>query len=229
MYVCLKMWENGNKKVRRDSTGDQSILMTGLSEDMNSSNVMPDITVCKLMFSSSWYASLATFSVVLETSTINSHIKDCLNGYNACIKLALYLDKHTECEAFVSSLRRFTLLGVHLKDNRRGSGGGSGGNGIMEHKNIEAIKILLDIAYTHGNYLRDEWKHILFAVSEIELLHLIANKAVADAAFYIDPASDALDSLPPTPSYIYIFFCIFFVFLFCFLMFVLLGDVSSIL
>ncbi len=44
----------------------------------------------------------------------------------------------------------------------------------MQQKNVDAIKLLLEIGFSEGNYLKDSWGEILECISELERLHLIA-------------------------------------------------------
>lgn len=90
-----------------------------------------DGSISSLMFDTFWLAAIATFSVMLETSDAPKHVKLCLKGYRTCIRLSSELAMDVETEAFVSSLASFTLLGT-LKP--------------MKQKNIDAIRMLLDIA-----------------------------------------------------------------------------------
>ena len=133
-----------------------------------------DSTVCKLIFSASCYAVLATFSVVIETSENRAHLSECFDGYQACIQLAAHLDMNTECEAFVNSLYRFTLLGT-LKPIRM--------------KNVEAMKLLLELGNNEGNMLRASWKAVIQCCSEIDILHSMAQNAPADGAFWLNKKS----------------------------------------
>eukprot|EP01083_Nonionella_stella_P133838 406994_1 len=137
-----------------------------------------DNQVCKLIFSASCYAVLATFSVVIETSEFRTHITECYSGYRACIKLAAHLGMDTECEAFVNSLYRFTLLGT-LKSVRL--------------KNVEAMKLLLEIGNNDGNLLRSSWKAVIKCCSEIDILHLMATQAPADGAFWLNDSTQKND------------------------------------
>ncbi|ETO24671.1 hypothetical protein RFI_12486, partial [Reticulomyxa filosa] len=115
-----------------------------------------DAEALQPMFSICWLASLATFSTLLEDSQASvflnqlqslatGHSKDvlsmkalseqlvtlCLNGYRYGIKLASHLSMDVEAESYVNSLAGFTLLGTEK---------------LMDQRNIEAIKTLIEIA-----------------------------------------------------------------------------------
>ena len=90
-----------------------------------------DQEVAKHMFKVAWMPALATFSLMLENSDDPQLVELCLKGYRLGIRTASLLQMDLEAESFVTSISRFTLLGT-MKE--------------MKQKNIEAIKILLDIA-----------------------------------------------------------------------------------
>ena len=45
----------------------------------------------------------------------------------------------------------------------------------MLPKNIDAIKTLITVAYTDGNYLGDTWTEVLQCISRLETLQLIGS------------------------------------------------------
>lgn len=45
----------------------------------------------------------------------------------------------------------------------------------MKPKNVEAIKTLLEIAVSEGNYLKGSWRDVLTCVSQLERMQLISN------------------------------------------------------
>ena len=81
-----------------------------------------------------------------------------LDGYRLAIKVSNELELDTSRLAFVSSLRKFTLLGSSKE---------------MKTKNLAAVKVLLTIAHQDGNRLKESWIDILQSVSEVERLHLV--------------------------------------------------------
>eukprot|EP00494_Astrolonche_serrata_P028522 UN28789 len=57
----------------------------------------------------------------------------------------------------------------------------------MKQKNIEAIKVLLDIAKNDGNMLSRSWAQVLKCISELDMLHMIRSREVPDAQHLRDP------------------------------------------
>ena len=111
------------------------------------------------MFEILWYPSLATFSVLLEENESEQLISLCLTGYSCAIRISNALNMDTSRLAFVTSLKKFTLLGSSKE---------------MKAKNISAVQMLLAIVNTEGNALKESWAEVLMCISEVERLHLIA-------------------------------------------------------
>ena len=118
-----------------------------------------DWQACGAMFEILWYPSLATFSVLLEENESEQLISLCLTGYSCAIRISNALNMDTSRLAFVTSLKKFTLLGSSKE---------------MKAKNISAVQMLLAIVNTEGNALKESWAEVLMCISEVERLHLIA-------------------------------------------------------
>jgi hypothetical protein len=160
-----------------------------------------DLEAIRPMFDILWYPSLATFSVLLEenegktidyAATATGHnssshhfriIELCLEGYRAAIRLSSALNIETSRLAFVTSLRKFTLLGSTRE---------------LRPSSIEAIKMLLLISATEGNHLADSWIDVLQCISELERLHLFASSRPIADVFQSSPLrtreSDSVNS-----------------------------------
>jgi len=93
----------------------------------------------------------------------------CLKGYRIGFQMAVQLGMEVEAETFVNSLAKFTLLGTSKQ---------------MRQKNIEAIKVLLDIAKNDGNMLNPSWAQVLKCISELDMLHMIRTKEVSETIRY---------------------------------------------
>jgi len=125
-----------------------------------------DLEALESMFSIVWLAALATFSTLFQESEDDEIIELCLEGYRIGFQMAVQLGMEVEAEAFVNSLASFTLLGTMKQ---------------MKQKNIEAIKVLLDIAKNDGNMLSRSWAQVLKCISELDMLHMIRCNEVPDA------------------------------------------------
>ncbi|OMJ95949.1 hypothetical protein SteCoe_502 [Stentor coeruleus] len=124
------------------------------------------IDYLKTMLEALWHPLLATFSIILEEATESKFWKLSLQGFLSCIKIACRFSMTLELEIFLSSLAKFTSL-IYLQDH-------------ISEKNIECMKVLLEIAKFEANYLKGSWLHILKCLSKLDHLHLINSGAQYD-------------------------------------------------
>ena len=82
-----------------------------------------------------------------------------MEGQKLAIRIACQFDLENPRQAFVAALSRFTNL-YNLSE--------------MKGKNMEALKVLLDVAYTEGNALKDSWRDILTCISQLDRFQLIS-------------------------------------------------------
>ena len=113
----------------------------------------------KPMFEVAWMPFLAGVSGPLQDSDDMDIVELCLQGFRDAIHIVCLFGLELERNAFVTTLAKFTFL------NNLGE---------MKAKNIEAIKTLLGIAQTEGNYLKGSWRELLTCVSQLERFQLIS-------------------------------------------------------
>merc|ERR1712137_1497497 len=120
----------------------------------------------KPMFEMCWCPMLAALSMNLEISqdTDREVYQLCLEGFKCAIRVSSIFYMETERNAFVSSLSQFTLL-----SNMR----------EMKQKNIEAIKCLIEIANSDGNYLQDSWTQVLRCISQLAKIHILGSTRIS--------------------------------------------------
>ncbi|CAO1623335.1 unnamed protein product [Jaminaea pallidilutea] len=111
------------------------------------------------MFEVAWMAFLAGISGPIQESDDGETIVRCLGAFQDAIHIACLFNMELERNAFVTTLAKFTFL------NNLGE---------MKGKNVEAIKALLAIAQSEGNYLKGSWREILACVSQLERFQLIS-------------------------------------------------------
>ncbi|CAO1636783.1 unnamed protein product [Sympodiomycopsis kandeliae] len=111
------------------------------------------------MFEVAWMAFLAGISGPMQESDDADTIARCLTAFKDAIYIVCLFGMELERNAFVTTLAKFTFL------NNLGE---------MKSKNVEAIKTLLGIAQTSGNYLKGSWKEVLACVSQLERFQLIS-------------------------------------------------------
>ena len=153
---------------RQPSNTSQLHMPDNSSIDINDKSVIDrlfysasdsDIIAIKLMFDDLWKTSLAAFSQQLEFTSDMEFVHQCLLGYEYGIRISNAFDIELSRTAFVMSLKKLTLLGSNTRD--------------IQYKNIEAIKLLLSICISEGNYMRELWYELLLCVSEVDRLQLV--------------------------------------------------------
>ena len=113
----------------------------------------------KPMFEVAWMPFLAGISGPLQESDDAEVVEKCLEGFRDAIKIVSLFGLELERNAFVTTLAKFTFL------NNLGE---------MKSKNVEAIKTLLGVAQSEGNYLKGSWREVLTCVSQLERFQLIS-------------------------------------------------------
>ncbi|KAF9115357.1 Brefeldin A-inhibited guanine nucleotide-exchange protein 2 [Mortierella sp. AM989] len=94
-----------------------------------------------------------------EFAAINAEAIDlCLRGITNAIRIASIFHMEVERDAFISSLAKLTGMN-HVSE--------------MQPKNVLAIRTLLKVANTMGEYLEGNWNLILKTISAMEQLQLI--------------------------------------------------------
>lgn len=94
-----------------------------------------------------------------EFAAINAEAIDlCLRGMTNAIRIASIFHMDVERDAFISSLAKLTGMN-HVSE--------------MQPKNVLAIRTLLKVANTMGEYLEGNWNLVLKTISAMEQLQLI--------------------------------------------------------
>jgi brefeldin A-inhibited guanine nucleotide-exchange protein len=111
------------------------------------------------MFQVTWMPFLTALSGVAQDATNIETVRLCMEGLKLAIRIACLFDLEDPRQAFVASLARFTNL-YNLSE--------------MKAKNMEALKVLLEVAYTEGNSLKNSWRDILTCISQLDRFQLIS-------------------------------------------------------
>jgi len=111
------------------------------------------------MFNVSWMSFLSGFSSQMQDAQNLDLIKQCLDGLKLAIRIACRFDLETPRVAFVTALAKFTNLN-NLKE--------------MMAKNIEALKVLIDVALSEGDLLKGAWREVLMCISQLDRLQLLS-------------------------------------------------------
>jgi brefeldin A-inhibited guanine nucleotide-exchange protein len=112
------------------------------------------------MFDVTWMSFFSGLSGQMQNAHNLEIIKLCMEGMNLAIRIACLFDLETPREAFISALKNATNLNSPTE--------------VMA-KNVEALKVLLEIAQTEGNLLKESWRDILMCVSQLDRLQLISD------------------------------------------------------
>ncbi|KAK5113686.1 hypothetical protein LTR62_003313 [Meristemomyces frigidus] len=118
------------------------------------------------MFEVTWMSFLTAISgSAQETQNIRT-IQLCMEGQKLAIRIACLFDLEDPRRAFVQSLAQSTSL-YNISE--------------MKVKNVEALKVLLGIAWTEGNLLKESWRDILTCISQLDRFQLISSGVEAGA------------------------------------------------
>lgn len=111
------------------------------------------------MFDVTWMSFFSGLSGQMQTTQNIDVIRSCMEGMRLAIRTACLFDLETPRTAFVTALASFTNLG-NLSE--------------MMAKNLEALKVLMEVAQTEGNHLKRSWRDILTCVSQLDRFQLIS-------------------------------------------------------
>jgi brefeldin A-inhibited guanine nucleotide-exchange protein len=112
------------------------------------------------MFDVTWMSFFSGLSGQMRNAQNIEIIRLCMEGMKLAIRIACLFDLETPREAFVSALKNATNLNNPTE---------------MMAKNVEALKVLIEIAQTEGNLLKESWRDILMCVSQLDRLQLISD------------------------------------------------------
>lgn len=110
------------------------------------------------MFEVTWMPFLTALSGQAQDHNVEI-VRLCIEGIKLAIRISCIFDVESARQAFVAFLARFTNL-YNLSE--------------MKAKNMEALKVLIEIANTEGNLLRESWREVLTCVSQLDRFQLIS-------------------------------------------------------
>lgn len=111
------------------------------------------------MFDVSWMSFLSGLSGQMRDTQNIETIRLCMEGLRLAIRIACFFDLETPRVAFVTALAKFTNLGNPRE---------------MMAKNLEALKILVEVAQSEGNLLKSSWRDVLTCISQLDRFQLIS-------------------------------------------------------
>jgi brefeldin A-inhibited guanine nucleotide-exchange protein len=110
------------------------------------------------MFEVTWMPFLTALSGQAQDHNIEI-VKLCIEGIKLAIRISCLFDLANPRQAFVSFLYSFTSL-YNFSE--------------MKIRNVEALKVLIEVAHTEGNLLRESWRDILTCISQLDRFQLIS-------------------------------------------------------
>ncbi|KKA31083.1 hypothetical protein TD95_001792 [Thielaviopsis punctulata] len=110
------------------------------------------------MFEVTWMSLFSAFSSQMQKTQNIEINKLCLEGMKLATKISCLFDLSTPREAFISAIKNTTNL--------------NNPHEILA-KNVEALKVILELGQTEGNFLKSSWKDILMCISQLDRLQLI--------------------------------------------------------
>ncbi|KAB5523831.1 hypothetical protein GE09DRAFT_1293293 [Coniochaeta sp. 2T2.1] len=144
------------------------------------------------MFDVTWMSFFSALSSQIQKTHNLEVNKLCLEGMKLATQIACLFDLSTPREAFISALKNTTNLNNPSE---------------MQAKNVEALRVLLELGLTEGNLLKQSWKDILMCISQLDRLMLISGGVDASAipdvskARFVPPSrTDTADSRKSTQS-----------------------------
>ncbi|KAH8650990.1 putative guanyl-nucleotide exchange factor [Xylariales sp. PMI_506] len=111
------------------------------------------------MFDVIWMSIFSALSSQMQNAQNLEVNRLCLEGMKQAIRIACLFDLSTPREAFMTAVKNATNL-----------------NNPQEilAKNVEALRVILELGQTEGNYLRESWKDVLMCISQLDRLQLIS-------------------------------------------------------
>ncbi|KAK3943212.1 hypothetical protein QBC46DRAFT_351594 [Diplogelasinospora grovesii] len=111
------------------------------------------------MFDVTWMSFFSALSSQMQKTHNLEVNKLCLEGMRLATQIACLFDLATPREAFISALKNTANLNNPQE---------------MQAKNVEALKVILDLGQTEGNLLKQSWKDVLLCISQLDRLQLIS-------------------------------------------------------
>lgn len=144
------------------------------------------------MFDVTWMSFFSALSSQMQKGQNLEVSKLCLEGMKQATRIACLFDLATPREAFMSALKNATNLSTPQE---------------ILAKNVEALRVILELGQTEGNYLKESWKDILMCISQLDRLQLISGGVdegaipdVSKARFLPPERTTSTDSRKSTAS-----------------------------
>jgi brefeldin A-inhibited guanine nucleotide-exchange protein len=119
------------------------------------------------MFDATKESILGVLLEVMEGSFERQNTLVCLNGFQYAIRISCHSDMPAARDTFVDALEKLTLF-ASMED--------------MNFKHVDAIRTLMHIAVSDGEYLGESWGPVLRCISRLATMRMKA-ESIKDADF----------------------------------------------
>ena len=129
----------------------------------------PQEAFTRPMFELAWAPMLGVLSQVLETTTDAAAVEMCLGAFQCAIHLACRLEMAMIRSSYINALVNFTTLDTVRE---------------IVPKNIMAIRLLMSITVSEGDYLEESWSPVLQCISQLARLQHTGQGLQEDEMFF---------------------------------------------
>ena len=137
----------------------KNLSKTKLKNDGDTYYVASHVEHAKSIFENLWMSFLAALTPPFKEYDDLETTNKCLEGLKISIKISSIFSIDDARKSFIGALVQFCNL-QNIEE--------------IKIKNVNAMIDLLEVAISEGNYIKESWKDILLAISQIERLQLIS-------------------------------------------------------
>ncbi len=173
------VFQSANDKRKKDAFNSERLEMVRAGEAMIRQgkkrvsvfmrSTVAEESYVRPMFELVWPSIIGVVSQMLETTDESKLIELSLSCLQCSIQLSCRLDHSVARKTMIHVLSKFTTLETVRE---------------MKQKNVQCIKLLLDIALSEGEYLEESWLLVLQHVSQLARLQLFACGGQTDDMFF---------------------------------------------
>jgi brefeldin A-inhibited guanine nucleotide-exchange protein len=163
--------EQFNKEKEEMMTSTVALILQRKGKTLSSGSYADSVApadVVKPMFDATRESILSVLLEVMEGSFVRQNTLVCLNGFQYAIRISCHSDMPAARDTFVDALAKLTMF-ASLED--------------MNFKHVDAIRTLMHIAVSDGEYLGESWGPVLRCISRLATMRMKAESIQKDAAF----------------------------------------------
>lgn len=151
-------------QVSKEISSKTELVFKNLNKSRNKSDVdifhaASHVEHVKSIFDTLWMSFLAALTPPFKEYDDIETTNKCLDGLKISIKISATFGIEYAEKSFIGALVQFCNL-QNLEE--------------IKVKNVNAVIVLLEVALSEGNFIRDSWRDILYVISQVERLQLIS-------------------------------------------------------